>query len=224
MKKLLCILFVTLSCSALTQTSEVEKLEQAAALNKKVLAQYTWQEVMTLSLDGEMKKTKVSSVEIGSDGKPKKTLVSETDAPKKDVRGPLRKRIAGRKIEEFKDYIKAVVELAHQYAQPDPAKLKSAIKEGNIKRDASPGAGLVQFTIANYIKSGDSMTIVVDVKKKHMTSVKVSSYLDDPKDKVSIDASFAGFSDEGSHLEQGTITGESKKLQIQITNSDYKKR
>ena len=68
------------------------------------------------------------------------------------------------------------------------------------------------------------MTIVLDIEKKQMTSVKVNTYLEKPEDKVAIEAALAAFPQSGSHLQQGTIVGQSKALQIEIKNSDYKKR
>lgn len=224
MKNLIWLLLISLSASTLAQNGPIERLKESAAQNKKVLTQYTWQEVMTLSVDGAVKRTTVSNVEIGPDGKPKKSTISQTSAAKRDVRGPLRKRIVERKMGEFKTYAKSVAELAHQYSHPDPQKLKEAIKQGNAKRDASPGPGLAQVTITNYLKANDSMTVVLDTKGKHIKSVKVKSYLDNPADKVTIDAAFAAFPEAGSHLQNATIVGVSKQLKVEIKNSDYKKR
>jgi hypothetical protein len=42
-------------------------------------------------------------------------------------------------------------------------------------------------------------------------------------DKVVIKGEFAKFPDGGSHLDQGTIIGQQKQLQIDIKNSLYQK-
>jgi hypothetical protein len=44
----------------------VTEIKQAAAANKQALAQYTWQEQETISVKGEVKKTKLYQVSVGS--------------------------------------------------------------------------------------------------------------------------------------------------------------
>lgn len=224
MKNLLWPLMVCLTAITLAQSGVLEDLLQSAKLNKQILAQYSWRETQTLSLDGEIKSTTVSQVVIGADGKPQKSVISQTKAPPKEVRGPLRKKIVHNKTDEFKDYAQSVVSLARQYSHPDPAKLQEAFKKGNFKVDPSPGDGLSQFTISSYLKENDSLTIVIDAKKKAMQSVLVNSYLEKPSDKVTIRSGFSPFPTGGSHLDQTTIIGEKKKLELKIANSNYQKR
>ena len=216
---LACLTTITLAQSGL-----LDDLKQSATLNKQILAQYSWRETQTMSLDGEVKSTTVSQVEIGADGKAQKTVISQSKEAPKEVRGPLRKKVAHKKTDEFKDYAKSVVALAQQYSQPDPAKLQEAFKKGNFKVDPSPGKGLSQFTISSYLKENDSLTIVIDDKGKAMQSMLVNSYLEKPGDKVVITGGFTPFADGGSHLSQATIVGEKKKLELKISNSNYQKR
>ena len=212
------LLVLSLFSVALAQPSIIQ---ETMAKNKQILAKYSWQEVQTLSLDGEVKQTTISQVQLGSDGKPVKTLVSEQKAPPKATHGPLRKRIRERKVEEFKDYTKSVVGLAQEYAHPDADKLKAAFAGGNLEQN-DVANNLATVTLKNYLKDGDCVVITYQKGNHRLQSLQVDSYLDDPDQTVKVTTQFAAFPDgQGSHVSQSKIEGQKKDLTIQITNSAY---
>jgi hypothetical protein len=51
---------------------KVAEVKEAMAANKQALAQYTWQEQVTVSLKGEQKKQEHFQVRLGPEGKPQK--------------------------------------------------------------------------------------------------------------------------------------------------------
>src|SRR3954451_990230 len=77
----------------------VADLKESAAKNKQTLAQYTWTERVTISLNGQERKQERFQVRMGADGKPQKTPI---DAPTQDQSargGRLRQRIVEKKKE-----------------------------------------------------------------------------------------------------------------------------
>src|SRR5215469_18010577 len=83
----------------------IAEVEQAAAMNKQMLAQYTWTEQDIISLKGEEKKEEIYTVQLGPDGKPQKTpidpsSVSDDERRRRGLRG----RIIEKKTEEYKEY------------------------------------------------------------------------------------------------------------------------
>ena len=48
------------------------------------------------------------------------------------------------------------------------------------------GPGQIQLQFKNYVKSGDQMTFNFDSATKALTAVNVNSYLNDPKDAVTL--------------------------------------
>jgi hypothetical protein len=204
-------------------TEPLDELKTCAAKNKQALAQYSWKEQQTLTVDGDLKRTTISAVVIDANGKPVKTVVSEQDAPQKEVRGPLRKRVRERKADEFKDYVKDVGALTQSYAHLDPEKLQQAFQNGTLMV-SSAGAGKKQFSVAGYLKPGDTLTIVYDSVTKALVSMQVSSYLDQPDNVVNIKATFSRLPDGTNHLSESTVIGQDKDVVIAIKNSDYSKR
>ena len=52
--------------------ARIGELKESAAKNKQTLAQYTWTEHVTISLNGQEKKQERFQVRMGADGKPVK--------------------------------------------------------------------------------------------------------------------------------------------------------
>ena len=98
-------------------------------------------------------------------------------------------------------------------------------KKGNVTVGSEPGAaGQFQLVISNYVKQGDKMTLVMDGAQKNLVSLSIASYLDDPKDAVTVDAQFSGSIPGGpNHVSSETINGVSKQLTIAVQNSNYQK-
>ena len=54
-----------------------------------------------------------------------------------------------------------------------------------------PGGGTSKPRHQNYVKQGDSMSFTLDPQSKQLQNVRVSSYLNDTSDAVTISAEFA---------------------------------
>src|SRR5258705_13110056 len=71
----------------------VAEIKQAAAANKQALAQYTWQEQETISVKGDVKKTKLYQVSVGPDGKQIKNELSDQSAQPSGRKHGLKHRV-----------------------------------------------------------------------------------------------------------------------------------
>ena len=200
----------------------IAEIKQASAANKQALAHYTWQEQQTTSIKGEVKKQQVFQVRVGPDGKQQKTPIGGSQAaPPPPSGGRLKQHIVEKKTAEFKDYGEQIADLAKQYTQPDPGRLQAAFQAGNVSLQPGGGEGEVKLVIKNYIKPNDSVTLVFSKQQKAIQSVQVSSYLDDPKDAVTIAAHFAKLPDGTNHVSGTQINGVSKQLTVVTQNSNY---
>jgi hypothetical protein len=199
----------------------VAELKQSMAKNKMALAQYTWTEQLNISLKGELKKQEHFQVRLGPDGKPLKTsLDPPADAPESG--GRLKRRIVEKKKEEYKDYAEQMKSLAQQYVPPDKDLLQQAYAQGNITLGSVAGAPTeVQLVIKNYLKAGDSMTLVLDKASKALLRLQIASYMDDPKDAMNLSVQFSKLPDGTNHVASMVIDGVSKQLNIATQNSSY---
>jgi len=196
-------------------------LKQNQANNKQKLAQYTWTETETISLKGAVKDTKTYTVQMVN-GQQQKTEVSNQQAQQGGRDGRLKQRVVAKKKEEYQEYGQSIAALAKQYTTPNPDALMKAKQGGNIS--LSPGQGTVALVIKDYVKQGDSVTFTLDPQSKQLQNVRVASYLNDPKDAVTISAEFAQLPDGTNHVASTLINGESKQLTVNDVNSNYQMR
>ena len=203
---------------------KVTELKQAAAMNKQEMAQYTWVERVTISIKGEQKKQEHFQVRLGPDGKPQKSSL-DTPEPTQSGgrRGRLKEHVVAKKKEEYKDYADQIKDLIQQYVPPDKELIQRASQQGNIMMGPEGTPGQYRLVITNYLKQGDTMTLVVDKAQKALTSVSIGSYLNEPKDAVNVSVQFASIPGGPSHVSTETIDGVSKQLTINVQNSNYQK-
>ncbi|MGC2545218.1 MAG: hypothetical protein WA426_05185, partial [Silvibacterium sp.] len=71
------------------------------------------------------------------------------------------------------------------------------------------------------IKPNDSVTLVYSRQQKALQSLRVSTYLNDPKDAVTIAAQFAKLPNGINHVSSTQINGVSKQLTVVTQNSNY---
>jgi len=195
-------------------------IKQAQETNKQKLAQYTWQETETISIKGDVKDTKVYQVQMVN-GQQKKTLLNDQKAQSGGRQGRVKEHVIEKKTEEYQQYGQQIGALAKQYTTPNPEALMQAKQAGNIS--IQPGGGTVSLVIKNYVKQGDSMTMTINEQTHSPVSVQVNSYLNDPKDAVTISAQFAQLPDGTNHVATTTIDGVSKHLTVNEQNSNYQK-
>ncbi|WP_353064483.1 hypothetical protein RBB77_01810 [Tunturibacter psychrotolerans] len=196
------------------------EIKQSAAANKQSLARYTWMEQQTTSIKGEVKKTQQFQVRIGPDGQQQKIELNP-QAPPAPSGGRFKQRIVAKKTEEFKDYGQQIAELGKQYAQVDSQALDQAYQRGDISLQPNGAAGTVSLIIKNYLKPGDSVTLVFNRQQKALLSVQVASYLTDPSDAVRIAVQYDKLPDGTNHVTSNQVTGVSKQLGVMIQNSSY---
>jgi hypothetical protein len=199
---------------------KLQQIKAASAANKTALALYTWQEVQAISLKGEVKKTQTFQVVIGPDGTQQKTEIGASAAPPPSG-GRLKQRIVANKKEEYQVYGEQIAALAKQYTAPDPQLLQQAYQKGNISAQLGGSAGTVSLVIKNYIKPGDSMTLVFNQQTKSIESIQVATYLTQPSDAVTETVSFAKLPSGLNYASTIQVNGVSKQLGVNIQNSNY---
>jgi len=201
----------------------IAEVKQAAAANKAALAHYSWQEKQSIAIKGEVKDTKTYQVRVGPDGKPQKEELTDLPQSTGGKEHGLAHHVKEKKGEEFKEYGQQIAALAQQYAHPNPEALQQAYQQGNVMMGSGGTPGEVKLTISNYLKPNDKVTLTFNQKAKAIQSLNVQSYLNDPKDAVTIAAQFAQLPDGPNHVSTMQINGQSKNLSITTQNSNYQK-
>ncbi len=211
-------------CPAKAQNPGVQQrvsdVQQSMAKNKQALASYSWNETVTISLKGEEKKQEHFQVRLGPDLKPQKTSLDPPPEPPSG--GRLKRHVVAKKTEEYQQYADQMKALAQQYVPPDGAMLQQSYAQGNVSLSEVPGTpSQIQLIIHNYLKPGDSMTLVFDKAQKELLGIQIASYMDDPKDAMNLTVQFGRLPDGTNHVSSVVVDGVSKQLNVAIQNANY---
>ena len=159
--------------------------------------------------------------QYGPDGKVQKT--PEGAPPPAPSGGRMKQRIIEKKKEEMQDYMGQVKTLLAKYAPPDAQKMEEAFKSGNAALDPTTTAQTVGIVFQNYAQNGDQMELYFDTATKKVSGLNVNTYLDDPKDIVTLAVQMASLPDGTNYVQQTVLNATAKQLQVTTTNSNYQK-
>jgi len=200
---------------------KIAAVKQSAAENQQRLHQYQWTETTQLTLKGDAKPPKQSMCKYGPDGTVQKTPIGETPPPPSG--GRMKQRMVQKKTEEMQDYMGQVKALLAKYTPPDPQKMQQAFKSGNASLDPNPSAQNVGVVFKNYAQSGDQMSLSFDTATKKVSALNVNTYLDDPKDVVTLAVKMASLPDGTNYVRQTVLDATAKHLQVTTTSSNYER-
>jgi hypothetical protein len=201
---------------------KVMALKQAAAENKQKLHQYQWIETSQITLKGEAKPERVYQCSYGPDGQVQKIPMG-AQPQQQQQGGRLRQRIVEKKTEEMKDYMQQVQSLLSLYVPPNPNLIQQAIQKKNVSLDKNMGASGVDVVFRDYAKPGDQMTIGFNPTTHKITNINVNTYMDEPKDAVTLAVEMASLPDGTNYARQTMLNATAKQIQVTTTSSNYSK-
>src|SRR5215469_2504630 len=222
---MLCVILPAIAQSGGGAGGELQQklaaVKQSVEENQQKLHQYQWTETTQLTLKGEAKPPKTEMCKYGPDGKVQKTPQGAPPPPPSG--GRMKQRIIEKKKEEMQDYMGQVKSLLANYTPPDPQKMEQAFKSGNASLNPNPAAQTVGLVFKNYAQTGDQMTLTFDTATKKVSGLNVNTYLDDPKDVVTLAVKMASLPDGTNYVQQTVLDATAQKLQVTTTNSNYQR-
>jgi hypothetical protein len=212
-----------LTVAAQTQSvaERVVALKASLAASQIILKQYEWIETTAVSLKGDEKSRKVNQCYYGADGGVTKVPLSTPPPPQKK-RG-LRGKIIASKTEELTDYMQQAVALVKSYVPPNPALIQSAKDAGKVSLDIIQPGKRVRLNFRDYLKPGDMLSLEVDMANNRLLGLKVKTYIEKPKDAVSLDARMASLNDGTTYPDAITLNATKKKVTVVVDNAGYRK-
>ncbi len=193
-------------------------LKQSVAANQQRLHQYQWLENTQLNLNGSDKPPTQSICRYGPDGTVQKTQISAPPPPPSG--GRFKQRIIANKTGEMKDYMGQVKTLLGLYVPPNAQHMQEAFGSGNVSINPS-GSGTTNIIFKNYAQPGDQMTVTFNTAAKKIVGINVNTYMDDPKDVVTLAIQFASLPDNTNYVQRSVLNATAKKLIVTTTNSNY---
>jgi hypothetical protein len=200
--------------------AKVAAVKQSIAENQQKLRRYQWIETTQLTLKGDPKPPSQSACQYGPDGKVQKTEL--TPPPPPPSGGRMKQHVVAKKKEEMKDYMGDVKVLLARYVPPDAQNVQQAFGAGKVSLTPNPSSGVTQIVFKDYALPGDQMTISFDTTAKKISALNVNTYLDNPKDVVTLAVQFASLPDNTNYAQQTVLNATAKNLVVTTTNSAYK--
>jgi hypothetical protein len=204
-----------------TAAERAALLKATMEASQAVLKQYEWIETTAVSIKGEEKSRKQARCYYGADGGVQKVEVTSTPPPEKK-RG-LRGKIAASKQEELTDYMKSAIALVKSYVPPSPAKIQAAKDAGKVSIDLLQAGKRARLNFRDYEKPGDNLGVEVDLVSNRPLGVKVSTYLEDAKDAVTLDVRMGQLNDGTTYPSDVALDAKAKRLTVTVKNSGYRK-
>jgi hypothetical protein len=205
----------------LSLPERVGALKASLAASQSTLKQYEWIQTTVVSLKGEEKSSKQERCYYGADGALEKLEVSES--PEHAKKRGLRGLIAEKKKEELTDYMKNAVSLVKSYVPPSPAKIQAAKDAGKASIEMLEPGKRARLNFRDYEKPGDNLGVEVDLVNNRVLGVKISTYLDDPTDAVTLDGRMGQLNDGTTYPADITLEAKAKNLMVTVQNSGYRK-
>lgn len=206
------------------QPNAAERAAQLKAImeaSQGFLRQYEWIETTVISVKGEAKSHKQQRCYYGADGGLQRVELSSTPPPEKK-RG-LRGKIAASKQEELTDYMKSALALVKAYVPPNPARLQAAKDAGKVSIDVLEPGKRARLNFRDYEKPGDSLAVELNLVSNRPLGLKVTTYLEDAKDIVTLDVRLGELNDGAVHPAEVTLDGKAKKLTVVVKYGGYRK-
>jgi hypothetical protein len=194
-------------------------VKQAVAENQQRLRHYQWVETTQLTLKGEAKPPRQSMCQYGPDGTVQKTPMGPAPQPPSGRR--MKQKIIEKKTEEMQQYMGQVKSLLGMYVPPDPQKMAQAFQAGNASLNSTPGSPVAEIVFKSYAQPGDQMTLSFDTAARKVSSLNVNTYMDNPKDAVTLTVQMASLPDGTNYVQQTVLDATAKNLQVTTTNSNY---
>jgi hypothetical protein len=205
-----------------TAADRVISLKATLVQSQMVLRQYEWIETTVVNVKGDDKSEKQERCYYGADGKLQKVLL--TQPPQESEKRGLRGRIAERKKEELTDYMQEAVSLVHRYVPPDPNRILVVKDAGKVGLQLIEPGKRARLTFSDYLKSGDSLSVDVDLMNNHPLAANVNSYLDSDREPVILTITFGTLNDGTTTYASGVVLNATgKQLKVTVQNSGYRR-
>ena len=216
-------LTVVATFPAFAQNSAVQEklvsVKQSMAENTQRLRQYQWTETTQLTLKGDPKPPSQKLCRYGPDGQVQKTPIGPP--PEQPSGGRMKQKVIAKKKEEMQDYMGQVKGLLNMYVPPDPQKMEQAKQAGKLS--LNPAGSAMNLIFTDYAQPGDRLTLSFDTAAKKIASLDVQTYMDNPKDAVTLTVQMASLPDGTNYAGQTVLNATAKQLVVTTTNSNYQK-
>ena len=212
-----------------TPQQRVENLKAWMAASQAQLRGYEWIETTVVLSKGEEKSRKQNTCYYGADGKVQKVPVGDAAEEKSGgppgvlIPGKILKKGMAKKKEELTAYMKSAVELVRGYVPPDPARIQRSLASGKMAANMLEPNRRVRLDFGDYLKTGDKLSIEMELPTNRLLGMQVFSYLDSPEDPVQLNVAMSVLPDGTIYTASTILNAAAKDLTVRVENSGYRR-
>jgi hypothetical protein len=222
--------------SALIHAQAPLPQERVAALKASLqesqarLRTYEWIETTVVSLKGEEKSRKQNRCYYGSDGKVQKVPLGEpaAEAPSQPQAGRgrrgarIKQQVIENKKEEMSEYMQKAAALLHRYLPPDPSRIQASKEAGKATMSVLEPERRMRAEFEDYLQPGDSVALELNAATNHLLAARVSTYLEDQSDTVTLAVEFADLPDGTTYQAATTLDAAAKHVRVVVQNTGHR--
>ena len=196
-------------------TNMAVRVTEARKANAALMRQYSWTSRTEVIDQGQVKDLRLDAVTYGPGGQLQRTVMNDQSAPLPF--GFLRRRIAEHEREKAEEYLTGLRGLLEQYTLPTAGKVQDFMSRATATGpDAS---GLFEMTGQNVVYAGDTLSLWVNPRTRHVEKVQVSTVFQG--DPVSLTATFKTLPSGLNHVAYAEVMVPAKQLSVQVQNFNY---
>jgi len=204
----LLVAFAPTASAQQSPADRVAAIQQWLAESKARLKGYQWTQTTVVTLKGDVKSTKVSRCYYDATGTLQKEPVSASPAPANE--------------RDLTDAMQKAVALVRTYVPPNPLKLQARKDAGKVSLDSAPGGHGLRVNFRDYEVPGDNLSVTLDPATNRVLGLDVATYLDKPKDAVTLAVTVGTLPDGTEYPNVITLNAPSTELTVTATNSEFR--
>lgn len=209
------LMLVVIAISAQMQDGQFARAQQE---NAAALTKYEWRSRTEVQKDGETKKVQLALMRYDSSGKVQKTVISSTPEPDLPKFG-LRKVVAQKKVEEFKDRLEALGTLARSYGELPPDQMQRFIATATITPEITAQQKLWRIEGHDVLQAGDLMIVFVDAVSRRQRRIEIQTALEHKP--VRIVSEFQDLMPGPTYMAKSQVSYDGNSIVIATENFDY---
>ncbi|MDX1555985.1 MAG: hypothetical protein R3212_08165 [Xanthomonadales bacterium] len=212
-----------------TPQERVAQLKAWLQASHQQMLHYEWIETTTLLKGGEAKSSKQNQCYYGADGKIQKVPVGDGGEGKAGgppgllPAGRMAKRHAKHEKEELEKYLKSAATLVQSYVPPSPELIQNAINSGNFAVNAVKPGQQVRIDFHNYQKTGDLLSIDIELPTNRLMGMQVSTFMEENADPVNLDVGMGVLPDGTIYTASTKLVAPAKDIVVDIENTGHRK-
>ena len=134
----------------------------------------------------------------------------------------VKQHVIENKKEEMSEYMQKAVALLHRYLPPDPSRIQASKEAGKAAMSVVEPDRRIRAEFADYLQPGDALALEINPATNHLLAARVSTYLEDRSDAVTLEVKFADLPDGTTYQAATSLDAAAKHVRVVVQNTGHR--